>query len=121
MTSITPTPKRIARHFRENQIDVVIYFAGLKTVGGSVQKPLEYFDNNVNSTSILCCVLKEFGCKRMVFSSSVTVYSIKIFPHSTKRCRLALSRTPTAINQQRPITKAHFARKCAFVLRKTKN
>ena len=60
--------------FSENKIDVVIHFAGLKAVGESVQKPLEYFDNNVNGTLVLCDVMREFGCKRMVFSSSATVY-----------------------------------------------
>ena len=60
--------------FSENKIDVVIHFAGLKAVGESVQKPLEYFDNNVNGTLVLCDVMREFGCKRIVFSSSATVY-----------------------------------------------
>ncbi len=62
--------------FRENDIDVVIHFAGWKAVGESVQKPLEYFDNNVNGTLVLCGVMREFGCKRMVFSSSATVYGM---------------------------------------------
>lgn len=62
--------------FRNHQIDVVIHFAGLKAVGESVQKPLEYFDNNVNGTLVLCDVMREFGCKRMVFSSSATVYGM---------------------------------------------
>lgn len=66
----------LRRIFRENKIDVVIHFAGLKAVGESVQKPLEYFDNNVNGTLVLCKVMKEFGCKRMVFSSSATVYGM---------------------------------------------
>ena len=62
--------------FREHDIDVVIHFAGLKAVGESVQKPLEYFDNNVNGTLVLCQVMREFGCKRLVFSSSATVYGM---------------------------------------------
>lgn len=66
----------LRRVFRENKIDVVIHFAGLKAVGESVQKPLEYFDNNVNGTLVLCSVMREFGCKRMVFSSSATVYGM---------------------------------------------
>ncbi len=66
----------LRRIFRENSIDVVVHFAGLKAVGESVQKPLEYFDNNVNGTLVLCSVMKEFGCKRMVFSSSATVYGM---------------------------------------------
>lgn len=66
----------LRRIFRENEIDVVIHFAGLKAVGESVEKPLEYFDNNVNGTLVLCSVMREFGCKRMVFSSSATVYGM---------------------------------------------
>ncbi len=66
----------LRRVFRENTIDIVIHFAGLKAVGESVQKPLEYFDNNVNGTLVLCDVMREFGCKRMVFSSSATVYGM---------------------------------------------
>ncbi len=64
----------LRRIFQKHDIDIVVHFAGLKAVGESVQKPLEYFDNNVNGTLVLCSVMKEFGCKRMVFSSSATVY-----------------------------------------------
>lgn len=66
----------LRRIFRAHKIDVVIHFAGLKAVGESVEKPLEYFDNNVNGTLVLCSVMREFGCKRMVFSSSATVYGM---------------------------------------------
>ncbi len=67
----------LRRIFRENDIDIVIHFAGWKAVGESVQKPLEYFDNNVGGTLVLCGVMREFGCKRMVFSSSATVYGME--------------------------------------------
>lgn len=60
--------------FRENQIDVVIHFAGLKAVGESVSKPLRYYQNNIGSTLNLCQVMSEFGVKKIVFSSSATVY-----------------------------------------------
>ena len=66
----------LRRIFRAHTIDAVIHFAGLKAVGESVRKPLEYFDNNVNGTLVLCDVMREFGCKRMVFSSSATVYGM---------------------------------------------
>ena len=66
----------LRRIFREQTIDAVIHFAGLKAVGESVQKPLEYYDNNVGGTVTLCQVMAEFGCKRMVFSSSATVYGM---------------------------------------------
>ena len=66
----------LRRIFAENKIDAVIHFAGLKAVGESVQKPLEYYDNNVGGTVTLCRVMAEAGCKRMIFSSSATVYGM---------------------------------------------
>lgn len=60
--------------FKENDIDSVIHFAGLKAVGESCQKPLEYYDNNIGGTVSLLEVMRENGCKTMVFSSSATVY-----------------------------------------------
>lgn len=60
--------------FKKHKIDWVIHFAGLKAVGESVQKPLEYYDNNLVSTLVLLEVMREFGVKNFVFSSSATVY-----------------------------------------------
>lgn len=60
--------------FSENDISAVIHFAGLKAVGESVAKPLEYYHNNLGSTITLCEVMREFGCKNIIFSSSATVY-----------------------------------------------
>ncbi len=60
--------------FAAHNIDAVIHFAGLKAVGESVRIPLTYYDNNVGGTVTLCQVMSEMGCKRMVFSSSATVY-----------------------------------------------
>ena len=60
--------------FDENDIFAVIHFAGLKSVGESVQKPKLYFDNNIGSTKVLLKVMEEHGCKNIVFSSSATVY-----------------------------------------------
>ena len=61
--------------FREHEISCVIHFAGLKAVGESVQKPWEYYDNNLNSTLVLTKVMKEFGVQKIIFSSSATVYT----------------------------------------------
>lgn len=55
-------------------IQAVIHFAGLKAVGESVEKPLEYYDNNVNGTLVLVAAMREAGVKALVFSSSATVY-----------------------------------------------
>ena len=60
--------------FTENKIDAVIHFAGLKAVGESVQKPLEYYENNISGTVTLCEAMRDNGCKKIVFSSSATVY-----------------------------------------------
>lgn len=61
--------------FAENEIACVIHFAGLKAVGESVAKPWEYYDNNLNSTLILTKVMKQVGVKKIIFSSSATVYT----------------------------------------------
>lgn len=66
----------LSKVFSEEKIDAVIHFAGLKAVGESCQKPLEYYDNNIGGTLTLCEVMKEFGCKKLVFSSSATVYGM---------------------------------------------
>ena len=60
--------------FSENEIDVVIHFAGLKAVGESVKKPVMYYRNNIDTTLTLLEVMEEYGCNNMVFSSSATVY-----------------------------------------------
>lgn len=60
--------------FNEHIIDGVIHFAGLKSVGESVQKPLEYYSNNIDSTLVLIEAMQKHGVKRLVFSSSATVY-----------------------------------------------
>jgi UDP-glucose-4-epimerase len=60
--------------FKKEKIDVVIHFAGLKAVGESVVKPLKYYENNVNGTINLCKVMEKYNVKKIVFSSSATVY-----------------------------------------------
>jgi len=60
--------------FAHNQFDAVIHFAGLKSVGESVEKPLTYYHNNLTGTIILCQMMQQFGVKNLVFSSSATVY-----------------------------------------------
>lgn len=63
--------------FAENKIDAVIHFAGLKSVPQSVKEPLNYYDNNIAGTVCLCRVMDKAGCKKLVFSSSATVYGSK--------------------------------------------
>ncbi len=66
--------KGLDKIFKEEKIEAVIHFAGLKAVGESCQKPLEYYDNNIAGTLVLCDVMRKNGCKKIVFSSSATVY-----------------------------------------------
>ena len=65
----------LRRIFAENEISAVIHFAGLKAVGESVAQPWRYYDNNLNSTLVLTKVMGDVGCKKIIFSSSATVYS----------------------------------------------
>ena len=68
--------KALRKIFKKNKIEAVIHFAGLKAVGESVRKPIEYYDNNLISTLRLLEVMREFNCKKLVFSSSATVYGV---------------------------------------------
>lgn len=60
--------------FEQHKIDAVIHFAGLKAVGESCVKPLEYYENNMNATFVLLDTMRSHGCKNIIFSSSATVY-----------------------------------------------
>lgn len=72
--------------FDTEKIEAVINFAGLKAVGESVQKPLEYYHNNITGTLILCDVMREHGVKNIIFSSSATVYGDPAFVPITEEC-----------------------------------
>jgi UDP-glucose 4-epimerase len=63
--------------FKENKLEAVIHFAGLKAVGESVSIPLKYYYNNITGTLILCELMQKYGVKKIVFSSSATVYGMK--------------------------------------------
>lgn len=74
------------RVFDNEKIDGVIHFAGLKAVGESVYKPLEYYHNNITGTLILCDSMRNHGVKSIVFSSSATVYGDPAFIPITEEC-----------------------------------
>lgn len=76
----------LSKVFDRENIDSVIHFAGLKAVGESVSKPLEYYHNNITGTLVLCDVMREHGCKNIVFSSSATVYGDPAFVPITEEC-----------------------------------
>ena len=71
----------VEKIFAENEIDAVIHFAGLKAVGESVEKPLEYYSNNLISTLNLLEVMSKYNVKKIVFSSSATVYGEQKVPY----------------------------------------
>ena len=72
--------------FEKESIDSVIHFAGYKAVGESVQKPLEYYHNNITGTLNLCDVMRHHGVKKLIFSSSATVYGDPAFVPITEEC-----------------------------------
>ena len=76
----------LTRVFDNEKVDGVIHFAGLKAVGESVYKPLEYYHNNLTGTLILCDVMRKHGVKSIVFSSSATVYGDPAFVPITEEC-----------------------------------
>lgn len=65
---------KLEKVFQDNHIEEVIHFAGLKAVGESVKKPIEYYHNNITGTLVLLELMKKYNCKKIVFSSSATVY-----------------------------------------------
>lgn len=72
--------------FSNEKIDCVIHFAGLKAVGESVAKPLEYYKNNIQGTLTLVEAMRKHGCKNIIFSSSATVYGDPAFVPITEEC-----------------------------------
>ena len=78
--------KLLDRIFTENNIESCIHFAGLKAVGESVAKPLEYYDNNIAGSLVLFKAMREHGVKNIIFSSSATVYGDPAFVPITEEC-----------------------------------
>lgn len=76
----------LSKVFDENKFDAVIHFAGLKAVGESVSKPLEYYHNNMTGTFILLDVMRQHQCKNIIFSSSATVYGDPAIIPITEEC-----------------------------------
>lgn len=80
--------------FEKESIDSCIHFAGLKAVGESVRKPLEYYENNIAGTLTLCKAMRENGCKNIIFSSSATVYGNPAFIPITEECPKGVCTNP---------------------------
>ena len=93
--------------FDKEKIDAVIHFAGYKAVGESTRKPIEYYANNLGSTLTLCDVMRNHNCKKIVFSSSATVYGDPAFVPITEECPLGTTTNPygeTKAMQERILT-----------------
>ncbi len=93
--------------FDENDIKAVIHFAGYKAVGESTRKPIEYYHNNLESTLVLCDVMRNHGVKNIVFSSSATVYGDPAEIPITENCPKGLTTNPygeTKSMQERILT-----------------
>lgn len=80
--------------FKENKIDAVINFAGFKAVGESVQKPLEYYSNNITGCLTILEVMKKYDCKKFIFSSSATVYGEPEKIPLTEECKTGGTTNP---------------------------
>ena len=80
--------------FAEHKFDACIHFAGLKAVGESVEKPLEYYDNNIAGTLVLVDVMRKHGCKNIIFSSSATVYGDPAEIPITENCPKGVCTNP---------------------------
>ncbi len=93
--------------FDKEDIDAVIHFAGYKAVGESTRMPLEYYANNIGSTLVLCDVMRAHGCKKIVFSSSATVYGDPAQIPITEECPMGETTNPygaTKAMQERILT-----------------
>ena len=86
--------EELEKVFKENKRDAVINFAGYKAVGESVQKPIEYYTNNVSGALVLLDVMKKYGCKKFVFSSSATVYGDPEIVPITEECKIGGTTNP---------------------------
>ena len=86
--------EKLEKVFEENQIDAVINFAGFKAVGESVQKPIEYYTNNISGALVVLDVMRKHGCKKFIFSSSATVYGDPEVIPITEECEVGGTTNP---------------------------
>lgn len=86
--------EKLEKVFEENKIEAVLNFAGFKAVGESVQKPIEYYTNNISGALVLLDVMRKHGCKKFVFSSSATVYGDPEVIPITENCKVGGTTNP---------------------------
>lgn len=86
--------EKLEKVFQENEIEAVINFAGFKAVGESVQKPIEYYTNNISGALVVLDVMRKYGCKKFIFSSSATVYGDPEVIPITEECEVGGTTNP---------------------------
>ncbi len=86
--------EKLEKVFEENKIEAVINFAGFKAVGESVEKPIEYYTNNISGALVLLDTMRKFGCKKFIFSSSATVYGEPEKIPLTEECKTGGTTNP---------------------------
>jgi len=86
--------EKLEKVFEENEIDAVLNFAGYKAVGESVQKPIEYYQNNISGALVLLDTMRKYGCKKFIFSSSATVYGEPERIPLTEDCKIGGTTNP---------------------------
>ncbi len=86
--------EKLEKVFEENEIEAVINFAGFKAVGESVQKPIEYYTNNISGALVLLDTMRKYNCKKFIFSSSATVYGEPERIPLTEDCRTGGTTNP---------------------------
>lgn len=84
----------LSKVFEENEIDAVLNFAGYKSVGESVQKPIEYYENNISGALVLLETMKQYEVKKFIFSSSATVYGEPEMIPITEECKVGGTTNP---------------------------
>ncbi len=86
--------EKLAKVFEENEIEAVLNFAGYKAVGESVQKPIEYYINNISGALVLLDTMRKYNCKKFIFSSSATVYGNPEKIPLTEDCKVGGTTNP---------------------------
>ncbi len=86
--------EKLEKVFEENDIESVINFAGYKAVGESVQKPIEYYTNNISGALVLLDTMRKYNCKKFIFSSSATVYGEPEKIPLTEECKIGGTTNP---------------------------
>lgn len=86
--------EKLEKVFEENEIEAVLNFAGYKAVGESVQKPIEYYTNNISGALVLLDTMRKYNCKKFIFSSSATVYGNPEKIPLTEDCKVGGTTNP---------------------------